>query len=141
MERVGKEGRGGDVRLREWRRGTVGEEGGWTYHAKGLWIAFNQNSSQAQTGNPEKGKLDGPSISVVGSSNYTKRSYNLDLEAGVVIVTSDEGLKKRLGDERDALEEPWTRNVGKEEFERSERRVGIQVRIAMWIVGVLGGAL
>lgn len=81
-----------------------------------------------------------PSISVVGSSNYTKRSYGLDLEAGAVIVTSDEKLKKALGEERDGLQE-YAEAVGMDEFIKVERRVGIQVRVALWIVGLVGGAL
>ena len=45
----------------------------------------------------------GPDICVVGSSNYTQRSYTLDLEVGCLVVTEDKGLKKRLGAERDGL--------------------------------------
>jgi CDP-diacylglycerol--glycerol-3-phosphate 3-phosphatidyltransferase len=112
--------------LKEWRRGTVGEPGGWTYHAKGLWVSLNEEKE--------------PSISIVGSSNYTKRSYSLDLETGVAIVTSDEGLKRRLEEERDGLQDYATR-IAMDDFCRSERRVGIKVRVAMWIVGLVGGAL
>lgn len=81
-----------------------------------------------------------PSVSVVGSSNYTKRSYSLDLEVGAAIVTTDEGLKRRLREERDGLQE-YARVVGMDEFIKTERRVGIRVRIALWIVGLVGGAL
>ena len=104
----------------------MGEKEGWTYHAKGLWVSLNGEQE--------------PSISVVGSSNYTKRSYGLDLEIGTVIVTSDGGLKQRLREERDGLQEYATK-VGVDEFIKTERRVGIKVRIAMWIVGLVGGAL
>lgn len=76
----------------------------------------------------------------MGSSNYTKRSYGLDLEVGCVIVTGDEGLKERLREERDGLQE-YAEKVGLDEFLKTERRVGIRVRIAMWIVGLVGGAL
>ena len=112
--------------LKEWQRGVVGEPGGWTYHAKGLWVSLDGGA--------------GPSISVVGSSNYTKRSYSLDLEAGAVIITRDEGLKKRLADEKDALQE-YAGRVGIDDFVKLDRRVGIHVRIAMWIVRAVGGAL
>jgi CDP-diacylglycerol--glycerol-3-phosphate 3-phosphatidyltransferase len=64
----------------------------------------------------------------------------LDLEVGACIVTSDEGLKGRLAEERDGLQE-FARVVGEEEFLRTERRVGLHVRVAMWIVKVVGGAL
>jgi CDP-diacylglycerol--glycerol-3-phosphate 3-phosphatidyltransferase len=112
--------------LKEWRRGTVGEPGGWTYHAKGLWVSV------------DGGK--GPSISVVGSSNYTKRSYSLDLETGAVIITRDEALKEKLREEKDALHE-YAKKVGMDDFMKVDRRVGIHVRIAMWIVRAVGGAL
>lgn len=106
----------------------MGQEGGWTYHAKGLWVALNGEKA--------------PSLSVVGSSNYTKRSYGLDLEVGVVVVTSDEGLKGRLAEERDGLGDGrWAEEVGMDELMKVERRVGMRVRVAMWIVKVVGGAL
>ncbi|KAE8446646.1 hypothetical protein EG329_011839 [Mollisiaceae sp. DMI_Dod_QoI] len=126
LERVNGEGRDGDIVLKEWRRGTVGDEGGWTYHAKGLWVCVDGEER--------------PSLSVVGSSNYTKRSYGLDLETGVVIVTRDEGLMGRLAEEKKSLGE-YAREVGIDDFLGVERRVSWRVRVAMWIVGVVGGAL
>lgn len=112
--------------LREWRKGTVGEPGGWTYHAKGLWVTLPNNTN--------------PSISLIGSSNYTKRSYSLDLEANALIVTENEELKKRLGDEQRWLQEN-TAIVTRDDFAKTERRVGLKVRIAMMIVQLVGGAL
>ena len=82
----------------------------------------------------------GPSVTVVGSSNYTKRSYSLDLECGLLIVTRDASLKKRLEEERRGLEVGATR-VTEDDLMRVERRVGMRVRLAMWLVKVLGGAL
>lgn len=112
--------------LKEWRRGTVGEPGAWTYHAKGLWVTLPSDS--------------GPSISLIGSSNYTKRSYSLDLEANAMIVTQNEGLKKRLGEEQQWLQD-YATVVTRDDFARTERRVGLKVRIAMFIVQLVGGAL
>lgn len=112
--------------LREWRKGTVGQPGGWTYHAKGLWVTLPESKD--------------PSISLIGSSNYTKRSYSLDLEANALIVTENEGLKKRLGDEQRWLQENTT-VVTRDDFAKTERRVGFKVRIAMAIVRLVGGAL
>ena len=112
--------------LKEWRKGTVGEPGAWTYHAKGLWVTLPNNSS--------------PSISLIGSSNYTKRSYSLDLEANAMIVTQNEGLKKRLGEEQQWLQD-YATPVTRDDFARTERRVGFKVRIAMFIVQLVGGAL
>lgn len=126
LERVQKAGRAENIILKEWRKGTVGEPEGWTYHAKGLWVSM-----------PEEKE---PSITIVGSSNYTKRSYSLDLETGTMIVTRNEGLKKRLGEEQAWLQE-YTKEVGIDDFAKVERRVSWKVRVAMWIVGVVGGAL
>ncbi|KAL3425738.1 hypothetical protein PVAG01_02529 [Phlyctema vagabunda] len=126
LESAAKKNRQEDVRLKEWRSGTVGEPGGWTYHAKGLWVSVNGDKE--------------PCISIVGSSNYTKRSYSLDLEVGTAIVTSDSGLKKSLAEERDGLQH-HARQVGMDDFLQVERRVGIRVRVAMWIVQLVGGAL
>ncbi|KAK5656696.1 hypothetical protein OQA88_4242 [Cercophora sp. LCS_1] len=114
------------ITLREWRKGTVNEPGGWTYHAKGLWVTLPENEN--------------PSISLIGSSNYTKRSYSLDLEANALIVTENEDLKKRLGDEQRWLQENTTITT-RDDFAKTERRVGLKVRVAMMIVQLVGGAL
>ena len=112
--------------LKEWQRGTVGHPGGWTYHAKGLWVTLPGETA--------------PSLSLVGSSNYTKRSYSLDLEANALIVTRNEGLRSRLGEEQRWLQE-HAAVVTRDDFAKTERRVGLKVRIAMWIVQLVGGAL
>lgn len=115
-----------DIALKEWRYGTVGTPGGWTYHAKGLWVTLPGESK--------------PSMSIVGSSNYTKRSYSLDLENGALIVTTNEGLKKQLADEQRWIGEHATQ-VTRDDLAKLERRVGLRVRVAMWIVQLVGGAL
>ncbi|KAI1321376.1 hypothetical protein F5Y16DRAFT_69746 [Xylariaceae sp. FL0255] len=117
---------GSAIVLKEWRKGTVGEPDAWTYHAKGLWVTLPNQ--------------DGPSMSIIGSSNYTKRSYSHDLEAGLLIVTKDENLKKRLGEEERWLQD-YATPVTLDHFATNERRVGLNVRIAMWIVSLVGGAL
>lgn len=136
LERAKKAGRGEDVELREWRRGTIGEEGGWTYHAKGLWVSLNPLS----VGGKEEVAKSEADISIIGSSNYTTRSYTLDLEAGALILTTDPDLKRRLGEERDRLLE-YTKRMELDDFMKPDRRVGIRVRVAMWIVQMVGGAL
>ncbi|KAI3335792.1 hypothetical protein F4824DRAFT_144577 [Ustulina deusta] len=118
--------RDSSIVLKEWRNGTVGEPEGWTYHAKGLWITLPDQKD--------------PSMSIIGSSNYTKRSYSHDLEAGALIVTRDEDLKKRLGAEQRWLQD-FAKPVTLDDFATNERRVGLDVRIAMWIVSLVGGAL
>lgn len=114
------------ITLKEWRKGTVNEPGGWTYHAKGLWVTLPSESN--------------PSVSLIGSSNYTKRSYSLDLEANALILTENEDLKKRLGDEQRRLQD-HAKQVTRDDFARTERRVSLKVRAAMWIVSLVGGAL
>lgn len=127
LERVQRTGRASQISLREWRLGTVGEPGGWTYHAKGLWITLPNDEA-------------GPSLTLVGSSNYTKRSYELDLEVNAMVVTKNEGLKNRLKEEQEWLLKE-TKEVGIDDFAKTERRVSIKVRLAMWIVSLVGGAL
>ena len=114
------------IAVKEWRKGTVNTPDGWTYHAKGIWITL-------------PGQQD-PSISLVGSSNYTKRSYSLDLEANTLIVTSNPDLQRRLGAEEKWLQE-YTTTMTRDDYAKTERRVGLHVRLAMWIVTLVGGAL
>lgn len=118
--------RGNDIALKEWRHGTVGHPGGWSYHAKGLWVTMPGDAH--------------PAMSIIGSSNYTRRSYSLDLEAGALIATQNEYLRKRLGDEEEWLQTDAIK-MTRDDFARNDRRVGLKVRIAMWIVQILGGAL
>jgi CDP-diacylglycerol--glycerol-3-phosphate 3-phosphatidyltransferase len=126
LESVRRSGLSDRIKLREWRRGTVNEADGWTYHAKGIWLTLPGDSR--------------PSLSIVGSSNYTKRSYELDLEANVVIVTKDEKLKQKLAEEEGWLQE-YAKEVDEGEYGKTDRQVSWKVRLAMWTVRVLGGAL
>ncbi|KAH7318133.1 phosphatidylglycerophosphate synthase [Stachybotrys elegans] len=126
LNAVNQQGRAKEIALKEWRLGTVNQPGGWTYHAKGLWVTMPGDAH--------------PSMSVIGSSNYTKRSYSLDLEVGALITTRDEGLKARLGQEQQWLQE-HAKQVTRDDFAKNERRVGLKVRIAMWIVQLVGGQL
>ena len=122
--------RGKSVQLQEWQRGVVGQKEGWTYHAKGLWVTL-----------PKTTELPvGPSVTLIGSSNYTSRSYGLDLEAGTILVTNDERLMKKLRREEEMLVEP-SRQVTENELLGKDRKASWKVRIAMWIVRVVGGAL
>ena len=124
---IHQRGRDAHIVLKEWRQGMVGQPGGWTYHAKGLWITMPGDAGR-------------PSMSIIGSSNYTRRSYSHDLEVGALIVTRDERLKERLGEEQRWLQD-HARAMSRDDFAKNERRVGLRVRVAMWIVQLVGGAL
>jgi CDP-diacylglycerol---glycerol-3-phosphate 3-phosphatidyltransferase len=136
LRKVSMVGKERSIQLKEWRRGTVGEPGGWTYHAKGLWVTLPQQRGLAN----ELTEEPGPSVTLVGSSNYTKRSYSLDLEIGAMIVTGDEGLKKRLKEETEWLQKD-AQITTQDDLMKVDRRVGFKVRAAMWLVEKLGGAL
>lgn len=136
LRKVSMVGKERSIQLKEWRRGTVGEPGGWTYHAKGLWVTLPQQRGLAN----ELTEESGPSVTLVGSSNYTKRSYSLDLEIGAMIVTDDEDLKKRLKEETEWLQKD-ARIATQDDLMNVDRRVGFKVRAAMWLVEKLGGAL
>lgn len=77
------------IKLYEWQNGIVNTAGGWSYHAKGVWVTV-----------PEENE---PSITIIGSSNFTKRAYTLDLEANAVVITKDADLKHRMRAEIDNL--------------------------------------
>ena len=128
--------RGTSIELREWQRGIVGKQGGWTYHAKGLWVTM-QPDRQLESASSSS---VGPSVTLIGSSNYTTRSYGLDLEVGAIVVTKDEGLMRKLKREEELLKS-HTSVVEEEDLETDERRAGRKVLAAMWLVKVLGGAL
>lgn len=85
LEDIKLKGKENLIKLYEWKNGIVNTIGGWSYHAKGLWITV-----------PEE---EEPSITVIGSSNYTKRAYSLDLESNAVIITKDDFLKKQMKSE------------------------------------------
>ena len=124
LKAVQAQKRGDAITLKEWRRGTVGTPGGWTYHAKGLWVTLPSVAS----------------LTVVGSSNYTKRSYSLDLEANALVVTRNAALQQRLADEQAWLQ-THAAAVTRDDFAKPERRVRLHVRLAMWIVQAVGGQL
>lgn len=124
---------GARISLREWKRGVVGQPGGWTYHAKGLWTTFPADPNKSL-------EPLGPSATVIGSSNYTTRSYSLDLEVGALVVTSDQELMRKWRREEEGLLR-YTTEVNEQDLKVKERRAGWRVKAAMWIVKAVGGAL
>lgn len=138
------------ITLREWRNGTVGMPDGWTYHAKGLWLTLRPTSpitpvtlkteKSSPAGEVLRARSPGPIATIIGSSNYTVRSYSLDTEVGAVIVTTDAGLQARLRKEEEELLK-YSKAVTEQDLTGGERRVGWRVRVAMWIVRAVGGSL
>lgn len=86
LQNVEKAGMKPRITLEEWRHVPRGIPlDGWTYHAKGIWIA------------PPLAVH--PTLTLIGSSNFTRRSDCLDLESTCVVITRDEGLQKALAGE------------------------------------------
>lgn len=133
---VAKAGKENAIQLKEWRKGTVGQPGGFTYHAKGIWATLPPQL----TSSGQLVEEVGPSITLIGSSNYTKRSYSLDLEVGALVLTGDEELKRKLRAEVEWLERDASVTT-KDDLMKVDRRVGARVRAALWLVERLGGAL
>jgi CDP-diacylglycerol---glycerol-3-phosphate 3-phosphatidyltransferase len=66
----------------------------WTFHTKGFWVS-----------ECESGEVDIKSmVSIVGSSNYGKRSNSLDLESQVVVLTENKRLMREFQGEWNRLE-------------------------------------
>lgn len=59
---------------------------GWIWHAKGVWISSESG---------DKGKIPGM-ITIIGSSNHGKRSFDRDLESDLLLFTSDKNLKSSI---------------------------------------------
>lgn len=136
LKQVAKAGKDDAIQLKEWRKGTVGQPGGFTYHAKGIWVTLPPQLNKGSTMADEAG----PSVTLVGSSNYTKRSYSIDLEIGALVITADEELKRKLKAETEWLEKDATVTT-RDDLMKIDRRVGARVRAALWLVERLGGAL
>lgn len=64
-----------DISIEEYKRP------GWTYHAKGLWVKFNDGL---------------PYITMIGSPNFGQRSSERDLEAQAMVITENKDLRNAL---------------------------------------------
>jgi CDP-diacylglycerol--glycerol-3-phosphate 3-phosphatidyltransferase len=105
--------------LHEWTRE------GWTYHAKGCWV---EEKDATRT-------RGGPWLSVVGSSNFGRRSVEHDLESQLYVATTNESLRAAWGAERDALFAHGEK-VADETFDMPDRRLcGWSWRRGHWIRG------
>lgn len=95
------------IHLLEWKNGTVNTPEGWSYHAKGLWVRAPGEKS--------------PFLTIVGSSNYTRRAYSHDLESNVVLFTRDVELQKRLAEEVDNLT-VHTKEMSLQDYKSEDRK-------------------
>ncbi|SCU97963.1 LAFA_0G14510g1_1 [Lachancea sp. 'fantastica'] len=123
LQDVKASGKDSQISLKEWQKGVVNTPNGWSYHAKGIWLTENDTSDLR------------PAVTVIGSSNYTRRAYSVDLESNVVIVTKDSKLKDDMQAEVDRLTAN-TKVITTQNFEDElDRRVGLGVRVATQIIG------
>ncbi|CAR30874.1 hypothetical protein ZYGR_0P01760 [Zygosaccharomyces rouxii] len=123
LQNVKRSGKESNIILKEWKRGVVNKPGGWSYHAKGIWIS----------GMTEKD--DRPLVTCIGSSNYTRRAYSSDLESNALIVTRDEELRDKMRNELENLLK-YTKSINLDDFKNDPgRKVGTGVKIATSILG------
>ncbi|KAK9464833.1 hypothetical protein V1512DRAFT_267289 [Lipomyces arxii] len=120
VQDVNKRHKSSFIHLLEWKNGVLNQPGGWTYHAKGIWIA-TPNAVE-------------PCITVVGSSNFTRRSQRLDLESGAIVITRDAELQRQMNDEVNNLK-TFATEMKEKDFDRHDRKVGWGVKIALYILG------
>lgn len=162
------------IRLVEWERGQVNTPGGWSYHAKGIWIfepsgpvispkdysrkptpvkeeneqSTNTEESTTTTIKKEEEKIElkkeiineeaalasiaKPLITVIGSSNYTRRAYSHDLETNAVVITRDPELQTQISDEVKNLLK-YTKEMTPKDYE--ERKISFAVKFWSWVLG------
>ncbi|OON14468.1 phospholipase D domain protein, partial [Opisthorchis viverrini] len=69
----------------------------WTFHAKGLWVEQKPLITSSAPSSP-------PSLlTLIGSSNFSYRSLNRDLESQLVVWTKNAELRTRVIEERNQL--------------------------------------
>ncbi|CUS21025.1 LAQU0S02e04060g1_1 [Lachancea quebecensis] len=120
---VRSRGKDSQISLNEWKKGIVNTPDGWSYHAKGIWLSDNNVSDQR------------PAITIIGSSNYTRRAYSVDLESNVVLVTEDSDLKHEMQAEIDRIMCD-TKPVTIEDFKSDpQRHVSLGIQAATKIIG------
>jgi CDP-diacylglycerol---glycerol-3-phosphate 3-phosphatidyltransferase len=107
----------GAIEIREWAKE------GWTYHAKGVWLTVPTL--------PE-----GPTKTLIGSSNFGSRSALRDLECTLLIETKGDKneFSRSLKGEVEALREDAKDVVSDELFQREERKVHWGVKLATEVI-------
>lgn len=120
LQDVSKQRREAEITLKEWKRGVVNTRNGWSYHAKGLWATAPSEEH--------------PSMTVIGSSNYTRRAYSFDLETNAIVITNDQKLKSEMNNEVSNLLQHTT-PLKLKDFEEKERKVSNFVVFATKLLG------
>lgn len=95
------------IELSEWTRP------GWTYHAKGVWLRPSADTD--------------PAFTLVGSTNLSARSAELDVELSFALLTDAPVLRAHLSEEVRALwahARPW-------EGANRKVRLGTKALVAM----------
>lgn len=75
-----------------------------------------------------------PYLTLIGSSNYGRRSASRDLEANVLVTTDAADLQHRLKAELDGIRAHATDQVGEALFARKERKVPWGVKVAAKVI-------
>ncbi|CAH8870817.1 unnamed protein product [Trichobilharzia szidati] len=68
----------------------------WTFHAKGLWV-------EGVIGRDDSVNSPSYSLSLIGSSNYSYRSLNRDVESQLCVFTFSKQLSQHLHEERNHI--------------------------------------
>jgi len=92
---------------------------GWTYHAKGLWASYRDK---------ESGELL-PNVTILGSTNFGRRSMKRDIEAQVLMITDNKKLQKNMANEIKNLLN-YTVLVDNDTFNKQERYIPLQVKLS-----------
>ena len=71
------------------------ERPGWTYHAKGMWLWPPQHPSACLPQTPSE-ELQAPVLTLIGSSNFSERSVQRDLELSMCLITTDPAVRAAL---------------------------------------------
>lgn len=83
---------------------------GWTFHGKGMWF-----SPSVEAGTP---------LTIIGSSNFGRRSYGCDLESQLVMYTRDPTLQSKLKAEYEQLSQD-TELVTEQVWQRPDRNLSV----------------